>query len=484
MAKRKRSTFERINLERMNRRQRRELRQRLEKSDPGLEVVHPNAAGIDVGNQSHFVAVPGDRDAQSVREFGCWTSDLVKMAKWLKGCGIETVLVQATGVYWIALKDIVEQQGIEVVVANAQHTKNLPGRKSDVQECQWLMKLHTYGLVRGSFQLAEDMQGVRAMWRLRGRHVEEASRAVQHMQKALTQMNVQLANVLSDISGKSGQAIVGAILAGERDPGKLAELCDRRVQASAMEVAESLRGNWRDEMLFELGQARESYQFALQQIQSCDRELESYLKVLPTRQLEIALPRPEPSPATAVRARKAPRQQGHTPDISGLRDELVRICGVDLTTIDGISVITTQTILAEIGTDMGRFPSEQAFVSWLGLTPSRDVSGGKLVRAVRRKVSSRAAQALRMAATTLRCSNSYLGARYRHLQKQLPSKASAVKAMARYLGVLVYRLLTKGQAWVDRGAARFEQKRKALNLASLQARALASGYQLVPVTAV
>jgi transposase len=394
------------------------------------------------------------------------------------------VLVQATGVYWIALKDIVEQQGIEVVVANAQHTKNLPGRKSDVQECQWLMKLHTYGLVRGSFQLAEDMQGVRAMWRLRGRHVEEASRAVQHMQKALTQMNVQLANVLSDISGKSGQAIVGAILAGERDPGKLAELCDRRVQASAMEVAESLRGNWRDEMLFELGQARESYQFALQQIQSCDRELESYLKVLPTRQLEIALPRPEPSPATAVRARKAPRQQGHTPDISGLRDELVRICGVDLTTIDGISVITTQTILAEIGTDMGRFPSEQAFVSWLGLTPSRDVSGGKLVRAVRRKVSSRAAQALRMAATTLRCSNSYLGARYRHLQKQLPSKASAVKAMARYLGVLVYRLLTKGQAWVDRGAARFEQKRKALNLASLQARALASGYQLVPVTAV
>lgn len=352
MAKRKQSNFERINLERMNRKQRRELGRRLEKSDAGLEIVHPNAAGIDVGNQSHFVAVPGDRDAQPVREFGCWTSDLEKMAQWLKACGIQTVLVQATGVYWIALKDIVEQQGIEVVVANAQHTKNLPGRKSDVQECQWLMKLHTYGLVRGSFQLAEDMQGVRAVWRLRGRHVEEASRAVQHMQKALTQMNVQLANVLSDISGKSGQAIIGAILKGERDPGKLAELCDRRVQASAAEVAESLRGNWRDEMLFELSQVRESYQFAQQQIQSCDRKLESYL-----------------------------------------------------------------------------------------------------------------------------------GARYRHLQKQLPSKASAVKAMARYLGVLVYRLLTKGQAWVDQGAARFEQKRQVLNLASLQARAFANGYRLVPITA-
>lgn len=479
MANRKRTTFERINLERMNRKQRRELGQRLEKSDPGLEIVHPHAAGVDVGNQSHFVAVPGDRDVQPVREFGCWTGDLVKMAQWLKACGIQTVLMQATGVYWIALKDIVEQHGIDVVVANAHHTKNLPGRKSDVQECQWLMKLHTYGLVQGSFQLAEDIQGVRAVWRLRGRHVEEAARAVQHMQKALTQMNVQLANVLSDISGKSGQAIIGAILQGERNPDKLAELRDRRVLASAAEVAESLRGNWRDEMLFELGQARESYQFALQQIQSCDRKLESYLKVLPTRQMEITLT----SPATTVSTRKVPRQRGHTPDIPGLREELVRICGVDLTTIDGISVITAQTILAETGTDMSRFPSEQAFVSWLGLTPSRDLSGGKVVRLVRRKVPSRAALALRMAATTLRCSNSYLGARYRHLQKQLPSKASAVKAMARYLGVLVYRLLTKGQAWVDQGAARFEQKRKALNLASLQARALASGYQLVPVSA-
>lgn len=482
MAKRKRSTFERINLERMNRRQRRELGQRLEKSDPGLEVMHPDGAGIDVGNQSHFVAVPGDRDSQPVREFGCWTTDLVKMAQWLKACRIQTVLVQATGVYWIALKDIVEQHGIEVVVANAQHTKNLPGRKSDVQECQWLMKLHTYGLVRGSFQLEEDMQGVRAVWRLRSRHVEEASRAVQHMQKALTQMNVQLANVLSDVSGKSGQAIIGAILEGERDPGKLAQLCDWRVHASAAEVAESLRGNWRDEMLFELSQAVESYQFARQQILACDRKLESYLKVLPTRQVEITLPPTGSSPATAFKAEKVPRQRGNTPDIPGLREELVRICGVDLTTIDGISIITGQTILAEIGTDMSRFPNEQAFVSWLGLTPSRDVSGGKVVRVMRRKVPNRAAAALRMAATTLRCSDSYLGARYRHLQKQLPSKAAAVKAMARYLGVLVYRLLTKGQAWVDRGAAAFERKRRALNLASLQARALASGYRLVPVT--
>jgi transposase len=386
-------------------------------------------------------------------------------------------------VYWIALKDVLEQHGVEVVVANAQHTKNLPGRKTDVQECQWLMKLHTYGLVQGSFQLAEDMLGVRAVWRLRSRHVEEASRSVQHMQKALTQMNVQLANVLSDISGKSGQAIIGAILEGERDPAKLAEMCDRRVQASAEEVAESLRGNWRDEMLFELGQARESYQFAQQQIQSCDRKLESYLKLLPTRQVEVTLP-PSGAPlATVVKARKAPRRKGNTPEIPGLSEELIRICGVDLITIDGIKVITAQTVLAEVGTDMSRFPEEGNFASWLGLAPSRDISGGKVIRVRRRKVLNRAAQALRMAATTLLNSKSYLGARYRHLLKQLPSKAAAVKAMARYLAILIFRLLTKGQAWVDQGAAKFEQKREERNLAALRARAQASGYKLVPVTA-
>ena len=222
--------------------------------------------------------------------------------------------------------------------------------------------------------------------------------------------------------------------------------------------------------------------FAQQQIQACNWKLESYLKVLPTRQVEITLPPPPGgSPTTPDKVRKTRQHKKNTPDIAGLQDELTRICGVDLTSIDGISVTTAQTILAEIGTDMSRFPREQAFVSWLGLTPSRDISGGKVVRVVRRKVSSRAAMALRMAATALRTSNSYLGARYRHLQKQLPSKASAVKAMARYLGVLVYRLMTKGHAWVDQGAARFEQKRKALNLASLESRAFASGYRLVPI---
>ena len=214
MASRKRSTFDRLTGNQMNRQKRRELGRRLASSDPGLSIVHCNAGGIDVGNESHFVAVPPDRDPNPVQEFGCWTAELMRMAKWLQACGIETVAMQATGVYWIAQYDILTEHGIRVVLVNAQHTKNVPGRKSDVQECQWLMKLHTHGLLRDSFRLEGQMERVRTIWRVRSRHVQEAGRAVQHMQKALTKMNIQLANALSDISGVSGQAIIGAILKG------------------------------------------------------------------------------------------------------------------------------------------------------------------------------------------------------------------------------------------------------------------------------
>src|SRR2546427_3563279 len=221
MAKRKKSTFERLTKGPLNRKQRRELGRRLVSDDPGLKIIHPNAGGIDVGNESHFAAVPADRDAQPVQEFGSWTADLHRMGKWLQSCRIDTVVVQATGVYWIPLYDILTEHGIRVVLVNAQHTKNVPGRKSDVQESQWLMKLHTYGLLRDSFRLTENLEGVRTIWRLRDRHVKEAGRAVQHIQKAVTKMNIQLANVISDISGVSGRAIIEAILKGERDPYRL-----------------------------------------------------------------------------------------------------------------------------------------------------------------------------------------------------------------------------------------------------------------------
>lgn len=281
MAKARQSTFERLN--RLNRRQRRALRKQLFSADPGLTIVHPNAAGIDVGNESHYVAVPPDRDEDPVREFGCWTADLKSLCAWLQKCRIDTVAMQATGVYWMPLYDLLEQQGIRVVVVNAEHTKNAPGRKTDVQECQWIMKLHTYGLLRESFRVPEQIQKIRTLWRLRDRHVKEAGRAVQHMQKALTMMNVQLANTLSDISGVSGQAIIGAILEGERDVYKLADLCDPGVRASREEVARSLEGTWREDLLFELQQAVNSYRFAHRQMQDCDKQLARYLADMPTR---------------------------------------------------------------------------------------------------------------------------------------------------------------------------------------------------------
>lgn len=480
MAKRKMSTYERLQSGQMNRKERRTLARKVAADDPGLTITNPNAAGVDVGNGSHYVAVPPDRDPKPVREFGSWTAALHQMGEWLKACRIDTVAMQATGVYWIALYDILEEHGIRVVLVNAQHTKNVPGRKTDIQECQWLMKLHTYGLLRDSFRLARNMEGVRTLWRVRDRHVKEAGRAVQHMQKALTKMNIQLANAISDINGASGQAIIGAILAGERDPWKLADLRDRRVKASREEVARSLEGNWREDVLFELQQAVDSYHFAHRQMQECDQRLEIFLISLPPRTLTIPVPPQHEGQVLSRKNKKSKKPRGNEPPLI-LATEIKRICGVDLTSIDGISTITAMTIISEVGTDMSRFKDEYHFASWLGLTPSKDISGGKTVGPGRRKVKNRAAAAFRMAATTLLNSDTYLGARYRNLRRRLPSLSAAVKAMARYLAVLVYRLLTKGEAWVDQGASQFEQKRAARELASLTTRALAQGFQLVPL---
>ena len=482
MAKRKMSTFERLTRGEMNRKQRRELGRKVAAGDPELMIIHANAGGVNVGNESHHASVPPDRDPDPVREFGCWTDDLVRMAKWFKACRIDTVAMQATGVYWIGLYDILEQHGIRVIVVNAQHTKNVPGRKTDVQECQWLRKLHTYGLLRDSFRLPEQIESVRTLWRLRDRHVQEAGRSIQHMQKALTKMNIQLANVISDISGVSGQAIIEGILKGERDLYQLADKKDYRVKASREEIVRSLEGNYREDVLFELQQAVDSYHFTHRQMQECDRKLERCLAELPTRTLE-APAQPEDvavDPAKKKKRKAARKPRGNEPRLD-MTGELKRICGVDLTSIDGISVMTAHTIVAEVGADLSGFKNEQHFASWLGLTPSKDISAGKVVRRGKKKVKNRLAEALRMGASSLLESDSYLGARYRYLRSRLPSHRSANKAMAHYLAKLVYRLLTKGEAWVDRGAAQFERRRSERELASLTARARANGFQLSPI---
>jgi transposase len=474
MAERKKSTFQRLQDGRLNRKQRKELAQRLAKDDPGLEIVHRDAAGIDIGNASHFVAVPADRDAEPVREFGSWTDALLRMAEWLKKCGIRTVVMQSTGVYWIAAHDVLEQAGFEVWLVNARGTKNLPGRKSDVQECQWLRKLHTYGLLRNSFRPPEQIRALRTVWRLRDRIVSDAGRTVQQMQKALTKMNVHLANAINDVSGVTGLRIIRAIVSGQRDPRQLAKLRDVRVRASEEEIVCSLEGHWQSDVLFELEQALETYDFHQKQLADCDAQLQVYMAALPDRErVPVAEPVAEPKePADKRRKAKSRRKAKNYPSFD-LAVELKRKTGVDLTTIDGIN--------AELGADLSAFPSEAHFCSWLTLSPKRDVSGGKVIKHVSSPMQNRVALALRMAAQSLFNSNSYLGARCRQLRARLGG-LKAIKAMARYLACLVYRLLTKGQAWVDRGAAHFEEQRKFRDMAALGRRAAAMGLQLVPAT--
>jgi transposase len=488
MGKRKQSTFERLMSGKLNRKQRKELIRRLNSDDPGLEIVHRNAAGIDVGNESHYAAVAPGWDAEPVREFGSWTADLERMADWLKSCCVKTVVMQSTGVYWIAVYEVLEKAGLQVWLTNARDTKNLPGRKSDVQESQWLLKLHTYGLLRNSFRPPDQIRAVRTIWRLRDRHVREAGRAIQHMQKALTTMNVQLANTISDVSGVTGQAIIRAILRGERDPYKLADLKDYRIQAGREEIARSLEGNWQEDVLFELQQAVEAYDFCQKQMAECDRRLQGYLADLPSRWQAQEKPAAESTATTStpleekpkpMRKRRGSGKPRKNEPKFHLEEELARICGVNLATIDGVDVMTIQTWVSELGVDMTPWRTEDHLVSWLKLAPNRQISGGKVIKQERSKAKNRVADALRMAASTLTHSESYLGARFRYLRGRLgPGKA--IKAMAAHLGRLIYRMLTRGEAWVDRGAQEYEKRRKEREQLSLQRKAAALGFRIVP----
>jgi hypothetical protein len=317
--------------------------------------------------------------------------------------------MQSTGVYWIPLYEILEERGLEVYLVNARHTKNLPGRKSDVQESQWLLKLHTYGLLNNSFQPVSEIRVLRTYWRQRGEHVRGAATCIQRMQKALTQMNLQLANVISDISGLTGQAIIRAIVAGERNPLKLAALSDPRVHASQEEIAKSLEGNWRPELLFVLQQEVDMFDTYQKRIAECDQRLQKHLASL-THPLQVQPSMQKPKTKKPA-AKNAPRFD--------LSSELQRVTGVDLTRIDGIDVMVAQTLLSEVGLDMSRWKTESHFASWLGLCPDNRISGDKVLSRGTRRVVNRAATALRQAANTLMRSRSYLGAQYRRLRTKL-----------------------------------------------------------------
>jgi transposase len=435
-----------------------------------LDVVHPDAAGIDIGGSEHWVAISPERDERPVRCVQCFTADLEQMADWLWARGVRSVAMQSTGVYWMPVFEILQQRGLEVYLVNARHTKNLPGRKSDIAECQWLLKLHTFGLLNNSFQPSDAVRALRTLWRHRGGLVAQASSAIQRMQKALIEMNIQLSNVLSDLSGVSGMAILQAILAGERDPRKLAALADPQVKASKAVIAKSLQGNWREELLFVLRQEVDSYQGLRDKIAACDQMLEQHLRSMESK-VDVTRQPIGPRP-------KGKRARGNAPKTFDLRTELYRLTGVDWSRVDGIDVQVAQTVIAEVGTSLHAFPSEKHFANWLGLSPTNETSGGKVLKRRTPKVVNRAKVAFRQAASTLLKSKSYLGAQYRRLRTRLGAP-KAITAMARKLACLFYRLLTKGQQYVDKGAAYYESRHREQQVRSVIKRAHQLGLQII-----
>ena len=395
------------------------------KNQPALTITHPNAAGIDIGSACHYVAVPPDRDDEPVREFACFTADLNALADWLLACRVDTVAMESTGVYWIPLFELLEARGFKVFLVNARHVKNVSGRKSDVLDCQWLQQLMTYGLLSGAFRPEGQICVLRSLWRQRDMLLKNGARSVQHMQKALTQMNIQLANVISDVAGETGQKILRAILAGERDGYALAALKNGHIEASADEIAKSLQGNWRSEHLFALKQAVASFDFTGTQLAEVDQEIEGQLKSLETHDGKPGKPK------RRGRSRNAPKFD--------LRAHLFRMCGVDLTRIDGIDVTTAMAVISETGPDLSRFPDGGHFTSWLGLCPGTKITGGKVMSGKTKRCANRAAQALRMAAAALRTSQSALGAYFRRMCARM-DKPKAITAAAHKLARLIYAM--------------------------------------------
>jgi len=433
-------------------------------SRAALTITHPNAAGIDIGSASHFVAVPPDRDDEPVREFPSFTADLNALADWLTRCGVDTVAMESTGVYWIPLFELLESRGFHVLLVNARHVKNVSGRKSDVLDCQWLQQLMTYGLLSGAFRPTDAVCVLRSLSRQRAMLLKSQGRLVQHMHKALTQMNIQLTNVIADVVGETGQKILRAIVAGERDGQVLAAMKNARIRASEQDIAKSLQGNWRTEHLFALKQALAAFDFIGTQLAECDQQIEQQLQDLQAHEGEPTKGKKR------SRSRNAPKFD--------LRTLLFRMCGVDLTRIDGIDVTTALAVVSEIGTDLSRFPTIKHFTSWLSLCPGTKITGGKVMSSKTKRVANRAAQALRLAAAALRSSQSALGAYFRRLCSRM-DKPKAITAAAHKLARLIYTMLTKGEAYTDQGQDYYEERYRERVLRHLARRAEKMGMKLV-----
>ena len=442
-------------------------------SSAALPVIRLMVAGIDIGSREHWVCGPHREDGKpNVRTFGTTTPQLNELVDWLLEQGVKSAAMESTSVYWIPVYELLESRGIEVVLVNARHIKNVPGRKTDMQDCQWVQLLHSHGLLQGSFRPKESICALRMLRRQHAALIEERSKAVQWMQKALDQMNVQVHHAVSDITGVTGMAIVRAIVAGERNPHQLAQHRDRRCRKSKEEIVEHLTGNWREEHLFNLASSLRFFDYLQEQIDVYETKISENMKALqpPERKDRPVPPHPNKRKEKAIR-----RKNGQA-----RREVLYRFSGVDLLRIDGIGVGAAEVFLTEIGPDVTAFPTEDHFVSWLRLAPNVPISGGKRLKKKRKGTgATRVAAALRIAALSLQHSKTALGASYRRIARY-KSAGVAAFATARRLATLVYRMLRYGQDYVDEGEQRYEARFQKRRILGLKASASTLGFQLVP----
>jgi transposase len=432
-----------------------------------LGLININAAGIDIGSNSHYVAIPEGRDTQSVREFSTFTNSLLLLVAWLKKNDITTVAMESTGVYWIPVYDMLEENGFEVLLVNARHIKNVPGRKTDVLDCQWIQQLHTYGLLRASFRPKDKILQMRTIMRHRAMLIEYAASHVQHMQKSLTLMNIQINNVIRDITGVTGMRIIRAIVAGERDLDKLAEYRDPHCKNSKEVIRESLVGHYKKEHIFCLAQALQSYDNYAGLIAGCDREIETLMNEMRKYSDKELTPQKYAS-------------KKHAFDFD-MHQGLVKLTGVDLTQIPGINTQTAAKIISEIGTDMTQWRTSKQFAAWLGLCPRNKVSGGKVLSSKTTPSANKAAAALRISANALYNSDSALGGFFRRMRSRLGAP-KAITAAAHKLAVVLYNMLTTGQEYEESGAMYYEEQYRDRCVKNLKKRAEQLGFQIIPVT--
>ena len=448
-----------------------------------LKVVNPDCAGVDVGKDRHFVAVNPERSEDPVRSFGAFTRDLQEMAGWLTSCGVTKVAMESTSVYWIPVYETLERAGFEVMLVPPRMTKQIGGRKSDVLDCQWIWQLMSYGLLRGAFRPGDEVCPLRSYARQMRRLTEDRSRCVQHMQKALTEMNVRLDSVIADIVGTTGQRILRAIIDGERDPERLAALRHKGIKTDADTMAASLQGTWREEHLFALEQAMQRYDFLNTQIEGCETRIMTEIERLtpPDDPTGSGSPGHGPGGASDTSAKTSARAGAKKlyGQEAALALALRNMMGVDLTAIPTVGPGTAMVIASEIGPDFSAFPSAQHFCSWLGVAPGTRISGGKNLPGKSQKVVSPVGQALRMAALAARRSETFIGAKHRARLARMDTPV-AIKATARDLACLIYSMVTEGQEYVEQGIEAYEKRRLNRKFAHLDRQARKLGLQLVP----